>query len=107
MARVKNRHIVAYYALKPRKGVPTHIKGWMNDDRNIQWDETMKMTDGLRKRDELEAQVILDVDEKRIVKNWKANDGENDYDKLYDYYAQNYEHYINDYLRLSDKQRLT
>ena len=103
--KVKNRHIVATYALKPRRGVPTHMKGWMNNENNLQWDETMKMTEGLRERDRMDAHVILDVDEKRIVKNWKADEGESDYDKIYEYFEKNYSHYMNDFIKKSDRSR--
>lgn len=103
--RQKNRYIVAFYALKSRPGAPTHIKGYMDRPNMMQWDESFFIREGLRKNDLIKAQVILDLDEKKIVKNWKANEGENDFDALYSYYDKNYSKYISNFMKASDRGR--
>ena len=105
--RQKNRYIVAFYAMLPRKGVATNVKGYMDNPKNMQWDEKFVMREGLKKNDIVKAQVILDLDEKRIVKNWKRDDGENDYNSILEYYLKNYSQYIEDFMNASDKGRLT
>jgi len=105
----KNRYFLAYYAMKPRKGAPTHLKGWMNNDRNVQWDERVMFREGLKKNDMIEAQVVLDLDDKKVMKNWKADDGEGgmDFNTLYEYYEKNYSRYIEDGMKASNKHRDT
>ena len=98
----KNRHLIARYILKARKGAPTHIKGWMDDDANVQWDETVVITKGLRSKALCEAQVILDLDDKLIVKNWKSNeDIEFTFERLYQYYRKHYADYIDRFMQLT------
>jgi len=101
----KNRYILAFYALKPRKNAPTNQKGWMDNSDNLQWDESFKMTEGLKTKDRMNAQVVLDIDDKKIIKNWKADEGENDYDKILEYYYRNYSNYINDFMNASNRAR--
>lgn len=87
--------------MKPRKGVQTHISGWMNDNKNIQWDEAFKMSSGLKDKDLLESQVILDIDDNKIVKNWKSGET---YEKLMEYYLKHYAKYISDFISLTSKK---
>ena len=89
-----NRHIVVRYTLKARKGAPTHLKGWMNDEKNTQWDEAFKMTVGLKSKDHVEAQVVIDIDDNIVVKNWKDGDEETSYEKLIGYFLKNYPEYM-------------
>lgn len=99
---MKNRHIVVRYTMKPKPGVKTEIKGWMNDDNNIQWDEAFAMTVGLKNKDLMEAQVILDIDDNKIVKNWKT-DEDSSYEKLIEYYLKNYAKYMTDFISATNK----
>jgi len=99
---MKNRHVVVRYAMKPRKGVHTNQKGWMDDDKNVQWDETFGMTVGLKQKDLLEAQVILDIDDHKIVKNWKSDNNET-FETLLEYYLKNYTEYMADFIKASNK----
>lgn len=100
---MKNRHIVVKYSMKPKPGVKTEVKGWMNNDNNIQWDETFGMSIGLKNRDLQDAQVILDIDDNKIVKNWKAAEEDNSYETLIEYYLKNYAKYMADFIAATNK----
>lgn len=100
---MKNRHIVVKYSMKPKKGVHTERKGWMDDAKNVQWDESFAMTVGLKNRDLSDAQVILDIDANKIVKNWKSSDENNSYEQLIEYYLKNYAKYMTDFISATNK----
>ena len=84
-------HLVAFYYAKPKNHVNTQIRGWMNNPDNIRYDERVEITRGL-KRDSNSAKVILDLSNKRIVRNgWSSGASFND---LFKYYFKGYHQYV-------------
>ena len=87
----KNLNIVAFYYKKPRPGVQTQLKGWAQDESNWQIDERVEVTRGLKK-DSVDGKIILDLNDKRVVKNaWGDN---RDFDTLFKYFFTGYHSYI-------------
>jgi hypothetical protein len=84
-------HLVAHYFQKPKDGVNTSKKGWMNDPANIRWDEKVEIVRNLRARDR-SAQVVLDLVNKKVLTN--SFTGEKDFDQLFEYYFLNYNKYV-------------
>jgi hypothetical protein len=89
-------HLVAYYYAKPRPGVRTAQKGWMDNPNNIQYDEKVEVTRGL-KSDACSAKIILDITNQRVVKNTWSD--VTDFAEIYGYYAKNYADYLNNALK--------
>jgi hypothetical protein len=89
-------HLVAFYYAKPRAGVRTTQKGWMNDPNNIQYDERVEVTRGL-KSDTYAAKIILDITNQKVVKNTWSD--VTDFAEIYGYYARNYADYLNNALQ--------
>jgi hypothetical protein len=89
-------HLVAYYYAKPRPGVRTAQKGWMDNPKNIQYDEKVEVTRGL-KSDACLAKIILDITNQRVVKNTWSD--VTDFAEIYGYYAKNYADYLNNALK--------
>lgn len=91
MSKTKNLYLVAFYYAKPRPGIQTHVKGWMNNQDNIQYDERVEITRGLKK-DALSAKIILNLKTKTVERN-----GWNDtptFDELFKYFFKGYHQYI-------------
>jgi hypothetical protein len=87
----RNIHLVAFYYAKPKSHVNTSISGWMNDPENIRYDERVEITRGLKK-DSAIAKVILDLSDKRVVRNgWNPEAQFND---LFKYYFKGYHQYV-------------
>lgn len=84
-------HLVARYFQKPRPGVNTSQKGWMDHPDNIQWDEQVEVVRNLRNRDQ-QAQVILDLRNKKILRN--SFQTEKTFDEVFEYFYLNYSKYI-------------
>lgn len=84
-------HLVAFYYAKPKSHVNTQIRGWMNNPDNIRYDERVEITRGL-KRDSNSAKVILNLSDKRVVRNgWNPDTAFND---LFKYYFKGYHQYV-------------
>lgn len=87
----KNIYLVAFYYAKPKPGVQTQIKGWMDDPNNIQWDERVEITRGLKK-DTYAAGVIMNLNNKTVDRN---RYGENkSFDEMFKYFFKGYNKYI-------------
>lgn len=84
-------HLVAHYYQKPRDGVNTSKKGWMENPDNLRWDEKVEIVRNLRNRDRT-AQVVLDLVNKKVINN--SFTGEKDFDRLFEYYFLNYNQYV-------------
>ena len=91
MSKPKGIFLVAQYFAKPKRHVKTQVKGWMDDPENIQWDEKVEISRGLRTRD-LHAQVILNLSNKTIERN-TFNSGKT-FDDIFEYFFTNYSEYI-------------
>jgi hypothetical protein len=87
----KNIHLVAFYSIKPRPGVKTNVKGWMENSANIQYDEKVEITRGI-KSNAASAKIILDFSTKTVVRN--NFNGDTDFKKLFKYYFGSYSKYM-------------
>lgn len=77
--------------MKPKIRVKTQSKGWMENRNNISYDEQVAIARRLKNRDVETAKVILDLANKRVVKNgWT---GSKDFDELFKYYLNGYPQY--------------
>lgn len=91
MSKPKSIFLIAQYIQKPKKGVNTSVSGWMLDTNNIQWDERVEISRGLRTRD-VHAQIILDLSHRRVEKN--SFNGTRDFDTIFKYFFTNNSEYI-------------
>ena len=87
MIKNQNRYLIANYSEKPKNPKMTHIRGYMKDPANIRWDESITITQGVKKRDRL-SRVILDLSDKKIIAN-NFNTGRS-FDEILEYFMNNY-----------------
>ncbi len=99
MNNKNNVYLVAFYTMKPRPGVNTSVKGWMNNKDNLQYDERLEITRGVKKSSSL-ANVILDLSNKTIVRN-RFNDT-SDFKEFFKYYFGGYHKYISTVMKEID-----
>ena len=100
----KNIYLVARYYLKPKPGVSTSTKGWMDDPNNIRYDEAVDIVRGLKKNT-TSAQVILNLSTKVVEKNsWNDN---KDFDRLFAYFFEGYHSYLTSVMKQLDPEYLT
>lgn len=85
---MKSIYLVAYYYQKPKARVKTTKPGWKNNSENISWDEQVTVTRVLKNRDLTMAKVILDLVNRRVVRNAWSPD--RDFDELYRYFEKGY-----------------
>lgn len=86
-----NIYLTAYYGIKPRPGVKTNVKGWMDDHNNIQYDEKVEIVRGLKPRTNA-AKIILNFSTKEVVRNGFNED--KDFKKLFKYFFGGYAQYM-------------
>lgn len=91
MNNKKNIYLVAFYGMKPRPGVKTNVKGWMNDAANITYDERIEISRGLKKNSST-AKVVLDLSNKTVVRNTWGTD--RSFDEYFKYYFKGYHQYL-------------
>lgn len=87
----KNIYLVAFYSMKPRPGVKTNVKGWMNDAANITYDERIEISRGLKKNSTT-AKVVLDLSSKSVHRNSWGTD--RSFDEYFKYYFKGYHKYL-------------
>jgi len=85
--------------MKPRRGVNTSKKGWMDDKANLQYDERLEITRGLKKNSSI-ASVILNLSDKTITKN-TFNDN-SDFRSFFKYYFGGYHKYVSTVMKEID-----
>ena len=90
---------MAFYSITPRRGVNTSKKGWMADKNNLQYDERLEITRGLKKNSNI-ANVILNLSDKTIAKN-NFNDN-SDFRSFFKYYFGGYHKYISTVMKELD-----
>ena len=79
--------------MKPRnERVRTNVKGWMQDPNNVSYNEKIELTRQLRDKDISIGNVILDLAEKKVVRNRFRPEG--NFDDIFEYYYKNYTKYI-------------
>jgi F0F1-type ATP synthase delta subunit len=85
---MKNQlYLVAWYYMKPRKGVNTSQKGWMDNPANIQWDEQFGLVRKLGNK-ENNAPVVLNLVDQCIERNRFQT--ERSFDEVFKYFFANY-----------------
>ena len=90
--------------MKPRPGVNTSKKGWMNDKNNLQYDEKIEITRG-QKKSSLLANVILNLSQKSVQRNTFNDD--RDFKSFFKYYFGGYDQYITAVMKQLDPAYLT
>ena len=90
--KIKDLHLVSFYVIKPRDPKKTHIKGYMKDPNNIQYDERVEFTKGLNPKDQSYASIILNLNKKTVVKNKFKDD--RDFDTMFKYFLEAYPQYV-------------
>jgi hypothetical protein len=91
--RIKEIHLVAFYTAKPRNPRMTHIPGYMKDPNNIQYDERIEFTKGLKSKDQTTASIILNLNQKKVVTN-RIDKDQRDFDALFKYFLEAYPQYV-------------
>ena len=86
-----NIYLIAHYSMKPRPGVNTSVKGWMENQENLQYDEKVEITRGLKK-DSSGAKIILNFSTKTVDRNGFNQD--RDFKKLFKYFFGGYHQYM-------------
>jgi len=99
-----NIYLVAFYGMKPRKGVNTSRKGWMDNKDNLQYDEKVEITRGQKKSSAL-ANVILNLSQKSVERNTFNDD--RDFRSFFKYYFGGYDQYITAVMTQLDPEYLT
>lgn len=95
-------YIVAYYYQKPKHNrIRTAQPGWMKVSGNTAWDEQVTVTKKLRNKDISTSKIILDLVNKRVVKNdWG---GSREFVEMFKYFRHSYPQY-NDIMRTLDPE---
>lgn len=104
MHNKNNIYLVAFYGMKPRKGVNTSRKGWMDNKDNLQYDEKVEITRGQKKSSVL-ANVILNLSQKSVERNTFNDD--RDFRSFFKYYFGGYDQYITAVMTQLDPEYLT
>ena len=71
----------------------------------MKWDEIVGFSVGLKRKDELNSRIIIDIDGQKIIKNTVSNS--NNWAQLMDYYLKNYEQQVVDFLKRTNRSTTT
>jgi hypothetical protein len=98
---MKNKDIflVAFYGMKPRAGVNTCVKGWMEDKSNLQYDEKVEITRGL-KNSAHTAKLVLNFTTKTVTRN--TFNSNKDFKDLFKYFFGGYHQYMTTVMKQLD-----
>lgn len=88
-----NIYLIAKYQARPKDPKQTSKAGYMTNPENIEYDEQVYITRGLRDKD-AENNVVLNLTEEKIVKN-SFNSGTSFAD-MFEYFYEAYSEYIDD-----------
>ena len=86
-------YLIAKYTGMPKDPSQTAKPGYMKDPNNVEYDEQVYISRGLRDKD-LKNQVVLNLTEEKIVKN-NFNPGKN-FSEIFTHYYDSYAEYIDD-----------
>lgn len=90
--KIKDIHLLAYYVAKPRNPKMTHIKGYMTNSDNIAYDERIEFTKGLNPKEQSYAKVVLNLNQKKVIKNsWNTD---RSFDEYFKYFLEAYPQYV-------------
>ena len=87
----KNIYLVASYGMKPRAGVRTSVKGWMNNPENLQYDEKVEITRGI-KNSATNARILLNLSTQTVERN--SFNSDRDFKSLFKYFFGGYHQYM-------------
>ena len=87
----KSIYLAGFYGMKPRAGVKTNVKGWMDNPDNLQYDEKVEITRGVKKSSEL-AKIIINLSTKTVERNNFNSD--RDFKSLFKYFFGGYHQYM-------------
>jgi len=104
MKKTKDVHLLSFYVTKPRNPKMTHIKGYMKDPNNIQYDERVEFTVGLNAKDSLYASIVLNLNTKTVVKNTFKD--ARDFDTMFKYFLEAYPQYVSKTMSFLDPEYL-
>ena len=91
MTKQQDIYLLAFYHMRPRPGVRTQVKGWMDDLNNITYDENVEITRGKRKHINT-AKVVLNLSQKRVEYNgWGTK---RSFDEYFKHFFKGYHQYI-------------
>ena len=100
MSTNKSIFLVAYYFMRPQSRVRTQVKGWMQTEKNMQFDEQVAVTRRLKNSDQTTAKVILDLSKKSVVRNgWGSTE---QFDELFKYFHASYPKYTTEVMAMLD-----
>ena len=85
------------YIQTPKYPNRTHEKSYWSNPDNIQWDELVEFSLGLKSRDYSKYSIIMNLDLQEVIKNNMS--GEKDFNILFEYYHKHYSSQIADYLK--------
>jgi len=86
-------YLVAKYTGRPKDPGQTHKAGYSTNPDNIEYEEQVYVTRGLRDKD-TQNQVVLNLTEEKIVKN-NFNSGAS-FEDILEHFVNSYGDYIND-----------
>lgn len=98
-------YLVAYYSMHPQRRSQTQVKGWMNQPDSVQYDEQVAITRRLKNNDITMAKIILDMTNKKVVRNGWGTTME--FDELFKYFANGYPQYTYKVMGELDPEYLT
>lgn len=88
-----NIYLVAQYVARPKDPSQTAQQGYMANPDNIEWDERVYITRGLRDKD-TQNNVILNLTEQKIVKN--SFNTAATFEQVFEHFYQGFGDYIDD-----------
>mgnify|MGYP003342662741 CR=1 FL=1 len=77
--------------MKPRPGVNTSKRGWMQDTNNITYDETIEISRGLKKN-AANGKVVLNLSKRTVDRNTWGTD--RSFDEYFKYYFKGWHQYL-------------
>jgi len=86
--------------MRPKRQASTQISGWNKDAKNLMYDEKVTVARRLNKNDQSMAKIILDIGNKKVVRNGWNNDLS--FDQLFDYFYAGYPQYTKDIMNQFD-----
>lgn len=88
----KSIYLLGFYSTKPRAGVNTSVKGWMSNPDNLQYDEKVEITRGIKGAAATGAKIRLNLSTKTVERNGFNED--RDFKSLFKYFFSGYHQYI-------------
>ena len=85
----KELHLLAYYVQKPKAGVQTQVSGWAKNPENVQYDERVEFTRGLKTKHQQMAGIVLNLAKKSVVQN-RYDKEQRNFDSIFKYFLEAY-----------------